>query len=254
MNFLVLPTFWQNIYFRVLVAVLFLALATLVTRTVMLRRMRARMLALEQAQALSNERRRIARDMHDELGASLTRIDLMGDQALQDPRLDAHAIQQVGRITQAVREVVQTLDQVVWTINPGNDRLDRVISYFSRYVEEFLVPTKIQFRQELPESVPPVSISSQVRHELLLAVKEALNNAVKHSGAGEISLNIIFEKNVLNILLTDNGRGFDPAQKASAGDGLDNLDQRIRLIGGRCQIESAVGRGSVVRITLPLPA
>ena len=252
-NFVVLPTLWQNIYFRVLLAMLFLALATLVTRTFMLRRMRARMLALEQAQALSNERRRIARDMHDELGASLTRIDLMGDQALQDPRLDYHAIQQVGRITQAVREVVQTLDQVVWTINPGNDRLDRVIGYLSRYVEEFLAPTKIQFRLELPESVPPINMSSQVRHELLLAVKEAVNNAVRHSGAGEIALNIIFEKNVLNVILTDHGRGFDQVQKASAGDGLDNLKQRLRLIGGQCQIESAVGRGSVVRITLPMP-
>jgi len=252
-NFVVLPTLWQNIYFRVLLTVLFLALATLVTRTFMLRRMRARMLALEQAQALSNERRRIARDMHDELGASLTRIDLMGDQALQDPRLDSHALQQVGRITQAVREVVQTLDQVVWTVNPVNDRLDRVVNYLSRFVEEFLAPTKIQFRLELPESVPPIKMSSQVRHELLLAVKEALNNAVKHSGAGEIALNIIFENNVLNIILTDNGRGFDPAQKASTGDGLDNLDQRLRLIGGRCQVESTVGRGSMVRITLPMP-
>ena len=220
----------------------------------MLRRMRARMLALQQAQALNNERRRIARDMHDELGSSLTRIDFMGDQALQDPRLDSHAIQQVGRITQAVREVVQTLDQVVWTVNPGNDRLDRVVGYLSRYVEEFLAPTKIKFRLELPDSVPPVNMSSQVRHELLLTVKEALNNAVKHSDAGEIVLNIIFEKNVLNIVLTDNGRGFDPAQKASAGDGLGNLNPRLRLIGGQCQIESAVGRGSAVRITLPLPA
>jgi len=219
----------------------------------MLRRMRARMLSLEQAQALSNERRRIARDMHDELGASLTRIDLMGDQALQDPRLDSHAILQVGRITQAVREVVQTLDQIVWTVNPGNDRLDRVINYLSRYVEEFLAPTKIHFRLELPESVPPLSMASHERHELLLAVKEALNNAVKHSGAAEIAFNIIFEKNVLRIVLTDNGRGFDPAQKASVGDGLDNLNQRLRLIGGQCQIESAVGRGSVVRMTLPMP-
>jgi len=252
-DFVVLPTLWQNIYFRTLLAVMLLALATLATRTFILRRMRARMVALEQAQALNNERRRIARDMHDELGASLTRIDLMGDQALQDPCLDSHAIQQVGRITQAVREVVQTLDQVVWTVNPGNDRLDRVVGYLSRYVEEFLAATKIQFRLELPESVPPIKMSSQVRHELLLAVKEALNNAVKHSGAGEIALNIIFENNVLNIILTDNGRGFDPAQKASTGDGLDNLDQRLRLIGGRCQVESTVGRGSMVRITLPMP-
>jgi len=252
-SFVVLPTLWQNIYIRVLLAILFTAFAALVTRTFILRRMRARMLALEQAQALSNERRRIARDMHDELGASLTRIDLMGDQALQDPRLDYHAIKQVGRITQAVREVVQTLDQVVWTINPGNDRLDRVIGYLSRYVEEFLAPTNIQFRLELPESVPPINMSSQVRHELLLAVKEALNNAVRHSGAGEIALDIIFEKHVLNIILTDNGRGFDPAQKASVGDGLDNLKQRLRLIGGQCQIESAVGRGTVVRITLSMP-
>jgi len=253
-SFVVLPTLWQNDYFRALLAGLSLALAAWVTRAVLLHRFRVRVRALEQAQALSNERRRIARDLHDELGASLTRIDLMGDETLQDTRLDSHAQWQVERITQAVREVVQTLDQIVWTVNPGNDSLDRVIGYVSRYVEEFLAPTKIQFRLEFPEMVPDISMTSHVRHELLLTIKEALNNSVKHSGATEITLEVVLEQNELQIILTDNGRGFDPVKMAATGNGLDNLGQRLLLLGGQCRIESAVGKGTVVRMTLPLPA
>jgi ligand-binding sensor domain-containing protein/signal transduction histidine kinase len=252
-SFVVLPTLWQNTYFRALLVVLLLALATAVTRAILLRRMRTRVRALEQSQALSNERRRIARDMHDELGAGLTRIELMGNQALRNPGLDPDVTVHVGRITDAAREVVQTLDQIVWTVNPGNDRLDRVIGYLSQYVSEFLAPTKIQFRQELPESVPPITITSQVRHELLLALKEALNNAVKHSGAAEITLNVSLDHHVLSIILADNGHGFDPATMKPGGDGLDNLRQRLSLIGGQCRTESVIGKGSVVSITLPFP-
>lgn len=252
-SFTVLPTLWQNTYFRALSGVLLLALAAAATRAIMLRRVRARLLALEQLQALSNERRRIARDMHDELGASLTRIELMGNQALRNPHMDPDVTLQVGRITHAAREVVQTLDQIVWTVNPGNDRLDRVIGYLSQYVAEFLATTNIQFRQELPESVPPITMTSQVRHELLLALKEALNNAVKHSGATEISLNVALEHAVLSIILTDDGHGFDVATMKASGDGLDNLYQRLSAIGGQCRTESVIGKGSVVSILLPLP-
>lgn len=252
-SFTVLPTLWQNTYFRVLLGVLLLVMAAALTRAILLRRVRARVLALEQSQALSNERRRIARDMHDELGASLTRIELMGNQALRNPDLDPDVTLQVGRITHAAREVVQTLDQIVWTVNPGNDRLDRVIGYLSQYVAEFLATAKIQFRQELPESVPPLGMTSQVRHELLLALKEALNNAVKHSGATEISLDVALEHNVLSIILTDNGHGFDTSTMKSGGDGLDNLRERLSSIGGQCRTESVIGKGSVVSILLPLP-
>lgn len=251
-SFVVLPTLWQNLYFRTFLVLLLLALAAGATRALLLRRMRARMRALEQAQVLNNERRRIARDMHDELGASLTRIELMGHQASRNPRLDAETSLQVRRISSVAREVVQTLDQIVWTVNPGNDRLDRVIGYLSHYAAEFLAPTKIIFKQELPETVAPTSMASHIRHELLLAVKEALNNAVKHSGATEITLQVALENNLLTLMLTDNGRGFDPAATANAGDGLGNLSQRLASIGGACQTESAVGKGSVVRMTLPL--
>ncbi|MCX6910535.1 MAG: triple tyrosine motif-containing protein, partial [Verrucomicrobia bacterium] len=251
LDFTVRAAAWQTVWFRAGATVALLALAGGVVRFVLLRRMQRRLLLLEHERALEAERARIAKNMHDDLGAKLTRIALLSESARGDAGLAPEAAARAEKISRAAREVFQTLDEIVWTVNPGNDTLERLIGYLSDYAAEYLAAAGIRLSQDLPENVPAAPISSDVRHGLLLAAKEALHNAVKHAAATEIKLSVALEPQSLRVQIADNGRGFDPAARA-AGHGLANMRERLTTIGGSCQIESALGQGTRVTFTLPL--
>lgn len=250
--FTVKPTLWETLWFRSLVMAIAVLVIGTVVRVILLGRIRRRLKELEQSQALENERRRIARDMHDELGASLTRLALMSEQARRSPKLDPEVAGKIGRISQTATEVAHTLDQIVWTVNPGNDTLERLIGYLSHYATEFLSPTSIRLTQELPRPGVDYSVKSDLRHQLFLTFQEALNNAVKHSSATEIKLRIWLEGQTLHIYIADNGKGFNLQESEGKGEGLTTLRQRLAPEGGQCLIESAPGQGACVTITLPL--
>jgi len=251
LDFTVRAAAWQTVWFRAGATVALLALAGGVVRFVLLRRMQRRLLLLEHERALEAERARIAKNMHDDLGAKLTRIALLSETARNDAGLASEAAARAEKISRAAREVSRTLDEIVWTVNPGNDTLERLIGYLSDYATEYLAVAGIRLSQDLPENVPAAPISSDVRHSLLLAAKEALHNAVKHAAATEIKLSVALEPQSLRVQIADNGRGFDPAARA-AGHGLANMRERLTTIGGSCQIESALNQGTRVTFTLPL--
>jgi signal transduction histidine kinase/ligand-binding sensor domain-containing protein len=246
------PTLWETLWFRGLVLAVGALLIAVAVRLTLLRRMRRRLEELERATTLENERRRIARDMHDELGASLTTLALMSEQMRRQPHLDPGATTTVERIARTVTEVTHTLDQIVWTVNPGNDTLERLIGYLSRHAEEFLSSSPIRLTQELPTLITDHAINSDIRHQLFLSFKEALNNAVKHSRATELHLRIWLESQQLHVSIQDNGVGFNPAAVAGQGEGLSTLRDRLTHIGGATRLESAPGRGTKVTLTLPL--
>ena len=251
LDFSVRAAVWQTVWFRAAAAAALLALAGGVVRFVLLRRMWRRLFLLEHEHALEAERARIAKNMHDDLGARLTRIALLSESARGDAGLAPEAVARAEKLSRAAREVSQTLDEIVWTVNPSNDSLERLIGYLSDYATEYLAVAGIRFNQELPESVPAAPVPADVRHSLLLAVKEALNNAVKHAAATEIQLSMVLEPQSLHVMLADNGHGFDPAARA-AGHGMANMRERLAAVGGDCRIESESGKGTRVTFKLPL--
>lgn len=251
LDFTVRAAAWQTVWFRAAVLVTLLSLLAATIRIVVLHRVRKRLRALERERALEAERARIAKNMHDDLGAKLTRIALLSESARSDASLAPEASARAEKISRAAREVSQTLDEIVWTVNPGNDSLERLIGYLSDYAAEYLAATGIRLSQDLPENVPAAPISSDVRHSLLLAVKEALHNAVKHAAATEIKLRIALEPQSLRVQIADNGHGFDSAARAN-GHGLANMRERLTAIGGACHLESAPSEGTRITFTLPL--
>jgi ligand-binding sensor domain-containing protein/signal transduction histidine kinase len=251
-RFTVHPTLLQTSWFRVLLIAGAAIIIALTIRLTIVRRMRRRVRELEQAYALENERRRIARDMHDDLGARLTRLALMSEQTRTQAQLDPETGDRIRRISKAANDVAHSLDQIVWTVNPRNDTLDRLIGYLSEYTSTYLADTNMELTQELPEHYEGYRIDSHVRHELFLTFKEALNNAVKHSAATQLSLHIWLEGHTLHIELADNGRGFAPEECKERGDGLANLEQRLHAVGGVCRVETEPGKGTRVALTLPL--
>jgi signal transduction histidine kinase/ligand-binding sensor domain-containing protein len=244
---------WETDWFRLSVGLLgALALAALV-KFVVKRRMRARIRRLEQKHALERERTRIARDMHDELGASLTRIALMSDLAAVDAQLPPENGRQLGAIAAAARTVSGTLDEIVWMVNPRNDTLERLVGYLAESAGEFLASTDIGLTLDLPEQVPAYVVPSVVRHHLVLVAREALNNVVKHAGARTVRLGITIGNEALTVVIADDGCGFNSDTVAPSSNGLINSRQRLASVDGSYQIESRPGGGTHVTLTLPLP-
>jgi len=206
-------------------------------------------LHLQREHALEQERARIARDLHDDLGAGLTEITMLSDMARLDcdhpEAVNAH----LGRIFQSGNEMAQALDEIVWAVNPSNDTLDKLISFSCEFAQGILESAGIRCRLDVPASLPRLSLNSKTRHQLCMALKECLHNIVKHARAHEVCMSIRLKGQMLEMRVSDDGEGFDLAvlqNKAGTHDGLRNLRERMADIGGTCEIQSAPGQGTQV--------
>jgi len=257
----VLPHFWQTLWFRALTG---LTAATLVAGSVLFatrRRMRHKLERLERQRAIERERARIAKDIHDDLGASLTRITLLSQSARGELDNAPEAAADVDRIYQTARELTRAMDEIVWAVNPQHDTLDSLATYLGRFAQDFLNAVHIRCRLDVPMQLPPWLLTAEVRHNLFLAFKEALNNAVRHADASEVRVSLTIEPSGFALRVEDQGRGFAAEKVATArrdqgrlasGNGLSNMHQRLAEINGRCEIESTPGNGTTVTFFVPL--
>jgi len=209
---------------------------------------------LERQRALEEERTRLARDLHDDLGGGLTEISLLGslatDSALPSDRRTGY----LTRMTGKARELVGALDEIVWAVNPRYNSLSSLTAYYSLYAQRFLSLASLRCRLEVAPNLPEASLDSTVRHSLFLAFKEALNNVVRHAEASEVRLRILAEDEELIVSVADNGRGLPPgATTASGMDGLANMRARLSAMGGRCEIQSVPAQGTTVIFGVRLP-
>jgi ligand-binding sensor domain-containing protein/signal transduction histidine kinase len=250
----VLPYFWQTGWFRVSVAGLLLALTVLVVQQASTRRLQTRLRRVEQERALERERTRIARDIHDDLGARLTKIGMLSAQAERQAQSAVSPPPQLHEIALTAREMVQAMDATVWAVNPRNDTFDHLADYLVHYVQEFSRYANVVCRLDLPTELPDWPVSAEVRHNMFLVVKEALNNVARHAGASEVRLELTLTDSTLRIAVRDNGRGFDPGEPSRRGNGLQNMAQRLQQLGGHLRVESAPGSGTCITLELRLPA
>ena len=249
--FSILPRFWQTAWFGGGMILLLLCGVLAGARLATARRLARELAAIEQLRALEQERRRIARDLHDDLGSGLTEIMLMGEAAGREATSLAEAKQRTSQITLKIRQIVGAMDQIVWTVNPENDSLPNLADYVSKFAQEYTQLTQVRCRLDVMTGLPESPVTAQARHNLLLAVKEALHNVVKHSGATEVSLRIHCLGSELGLAIEDNGKGFN-STTAACGDGLRNMRQRLEAIGGRTEIAAHPGQGTSVHFYLPL--
>lgn len=213
------------------------------------RRLRRKVERLERERAMDDERRRIAQDLHDDLGASLTEIGLFADAAR---RTDAAAKEaELDYLARRARTLVGSLDAIVWTVNPANDSLDHLVGYVGELFQELFRASPIRARLDLPTGIPRLPLTAEERADIFLTTKEAMNNVLKHSGATEAALRVKVEAQRLEIALRDNGRGFDPAAAAAnGGNGLANMRTRIARVGGTLTWRTAPGQGTEIVIVV----
>lgn len=204
----------------------------------------------ESQRALEVERARIASDLHDELGAALTEIQFLGATESRDLSVPPGTRSRLMKVSQRSRQMVSSLDEIVWAINPANDVLPSLADYLCQSAEEFFRTTKVRCRLDVDEALPLIALTSEMRHNLYLVVREALNNIAKHSLATEAWLRIHWQNEILQISIEDNGCGFDNSAVAS-GNGLYNMTRRLEKIGGRFQVTRQPKAGTVCRISLP---
>ena len=250
------PLFWQTRGFEGGAAVVVLAGVGLSVTWLERRRARKKLLKLENEQAVERERARIARDIHDEVGAGLTEVALLSE--LAQAQADDHGSEQnyLDDIFKTARDLTRSLDEIVWAINPSNDTLEKLVSYLVEFASDFLGNAAIFCRLDVPTALPTITVAANMRHQTCLAVKEILNNTVKHAAATEVRMTIAWTQEVLQIVIEDNGCGFirDVTTNISAtSNGLTNIENRMREIGGHCEQQSRIGEGTRTVLSVEIP-
>jgi signal transduction histidine kinase len=236
-----------------------LGLAAALGRSVALTRIKRRLEALQRDHALERERMRIARDLHDEVGASLTEIAMQQywvQREMEDTAAPA-TLARVERSRQSVVELVRNVDAIVWAVNPANDTLDRFVPYLTHAVEQFLEAAGVTARIDTPDNPPPLPIDGRLRHGLFLTVREAVNNAVRHGRPTTVWLSIVVDlgRETARLLITvdDDGTGITPAEaNGGRGLGIESMRRRMHEARGVFAIVPRPGGGTRVSLEVPM--
>ena len=250
-GFVVTPFYWQTWWFRLGVLVAFTLSIVLSVRYVSFRRLQNKLHKLEQQAALQKERARIAKDIHDDLGANLAQIAYLGELAQMDRHEPDKSAERIGKMSATARKSIKSLDEIVWAVNPRNDTLAHLVDYVGQFALDYLRLAGIRVRLDFPEQVPPRELSTDLRHNIFLTVKEALHNIVQHAGATEVWMRATYSEQALEISVEDNGHGFAKAPDNALSDGLRNMRERMADIGGECRIISLSASGTKVVLHLP---
>lgn len=245
---------WRTPWFLRTASAIFLGTIVGLVYFMSTQRLKRQVARLQQEEALERERARIARDIHDQLGASLTQVALLGELVQGDKadpvEVEAHARQ----ISQTARETTRVLDEIVWAVNPSNDTLDGLMTYVSKYAQEYLSLAGVRCRLDVPADLPVCRLPPDTRHNLFLAFKEAVTNVVRHAHASAVWIRLKLDQDAYTLEIEDNGRGLPDSEHAriASRNGLRNMRQRLTDAGGLFEIGPAPEGGTVVRLTGPL--
>jgi signal transduction histidine kinase/ligand-binding sensor domain-containing protein len=255
LSFTVLPHFWQTWWFIGVAALSLVGSVSGVARLVEKRKLHRRLQDLEQERSLERERARIAQDLHDDLGASLTRVSLLSDLVKADKDNPVQVETHATKISQSARQTVRALEEIVWALRPGSDSLQSLIEYIAHFANELFEGDRVHCRLDLQHDLPQRSLPPEMRHNIFLIVKEALTNALKHAGATEVRVQARAQADWLELLVEDDGRGFHPEEAARAGkrQGLGNMQHRADAVGATLELKSTPAHGTRVRLWVRFP-
>jgi signal transduction histidine kinase len=213
------------------------------------RRLEKQKALLEKQQAIEKERTRIATDMHDDLGAGLSRIKFLSETI----GIKKHQLQpieeDINKIREYSHEMIDKMGEIVWALNEKNDSLTDLLSYTRSYTVEYLSQNGIHCSVDSPEFLPAGFVSGEIRRNIFLTVKEALHNIVKHSQANNAWINIKAEKDLV-VTIKDDGIGFDEKNTRAFSNGIYNMKKRMKDINGILEITH--DKGTLVKLTVPL--
>ncbi len=246
------PPFWRQPWFVTLLALGVLGVLAGIIYLISTAKLKRQLRAAHQKELIEKERARIARDLHDQLGANLTQVTLLGELAETDKHLPEEIEQHAQQITETARDTTRALDEIVWAVNPSNDTLEGLANYACKYAQDYFALAGVSFRSELPTNLPARPILPEVRHNVFLAFKEAVNNVVKHAQATEARVKLQLEPGKFILTVIDNGRGLGDVSGKQLRNGLKNMRRRMADVQGEYDIAPGAKGGTVVTFTVPL--
>ena len=246
-NDLIVPHFWQRLWFGALVLLgLFAAVVTTV-RVTEKRKFQRQLQRAQQERALEQERSRIAQDLHDELGSMLTRLSLLGGLLHADKDNPEQVAAHAGKISQSADQTVRALEEIVWAVRPGSDSLQSLVEYLAHFANELFAEGPMRCRLDLPAEVPVRTLPPEVRHNIFLIAKEALTNALKYAGGNVVMVRVKTDGRNFQMAIADDGQGFDVTATAnSQRNGLGNMRRRAEAVEGCLGVTSQPGQGTRV--------
>lgn len=242
--------FWDNAWLRIIGAAIILGILVFLVRSMATRSQRKKIEILKvRNEVMEQERGRLSRDIHDEIGAGLTEIAILSEVA-QRASADRNAKDSFRRVATTARDLTARLGEIIWAIDPRRDRLVQFVDYLRDRTYQYLDGLNLKVKWTIPDTLPDFALSSNVRRNLILICKECVNNAVKHSEASEIEISLKITNAILNLSMSDNGRGLPGGPKR--GNGLRNIEERAKELGGELIVESQTQKGVSVTLKLPL--
>ncbi|MFI5133470.1 MAG: two-component regulator propeller domain-containing protein [Chitinophagales bacterium] len=247
-SFVITPPWWQTWWFRLLAGLFIAALILLAVRNYYQRKLKEQRSALEKQQAVEKERMRIASDMHDDLGAGLSTLRFLSEKVKRNSFSEVTR-QDADKIVTNSNELVQKMNEIIWAMNEKNDTLEHLVFYTRSYAMEYCEENQLDCDIQIPENIPHLFLSGEVRRNIFLTVKESLHNIVKHAEAKKVEIRFIVDKK-LSVIIHDNGKGFSGTRNSNGGNGLRNLQKRIESAGGYFSVSD--GEGVTIEATVPL--
>lgn len=244
------PPFWKTWWFLTIFWTIMAVTILGTVRYVTTRKLKKEIEKLEREREMEKERIRISRDMHDEVGSSLTEIAIVSEIVKKNIDKPDEVVCHLNNISSQIAEIIDNISQIIWAINPKNDPLDNLIFYLRQFGKNYLGKANIKCNFETEDQIPDFHLSAEVRRNVFLVLKEALNNIVKHSGATEVLIRINVRDSKMALEISDNGRGIE--KKNGFGNGLINMQKRIEDINGEFDLKSEVGSGTIIKLAVPL--
>ena len=205
-------------------------------------------LQLEQREIMEKERNRIARDMHDDIGAELSKISIICGSLKKEFGADERLIKEVELIKGSTEAIVNNIGNIIWALNPINNTTENLLAYLREYAYEYLEMHGLKSFFLFPNEGENLHLAHEVRTHIFMVIKEALHNIVKHANATTVSIYILIDANKFSCTITDNGSGFSVMRKNSFGNGLRNMRQRLTEIGGLLKIQSHPEKGTTLLV------
>ncbi len=248
-SFFIRPAWYQTWLFRIIAGLLAIGMMIAGIRFYYRRRLERERTLLEKQQAVEKERTRIAMDMHDDLGAGLSRIKFLSETIGIKKQQQQPIEEDIGKIREYSHDMIDKMGEIVWALNEKNDTLSDLLAYTRAYATEYLMQNGIALSVQLPDVFPEKFVTGEFRRNIFLTVKEALHNVVKHAAATRVSMDIRIGQQ-LAITLADNGTGLDETKLRPFSSGMMNMKNRIAEIGGTLKIET--NKGTLVHLSVPL--
>lgn len=229
--------YWRSWWFYLLAAVLLAGIVYLVQR-----------IRIQRLLDMESVRKRIARDLHDDMGSTLSTINILSEMARMKIHTDQErALEFIHSISDNSSRMMESMDDIVWSINPVNDSMQNILARMREFATTVLEPKDILCEFIIDDQVQHIKLDLESRHDFFMIFKESVNNIAKYAGATQVRTEVTLKRSILYLRIEDNGRGFD-TMRAEYGNGIANMHKRAQELKGKLRLDSVPGKGTAITL------